>query len=154
GVGAIFGHEPAEDAPRRAATAALAVTRLLAREPSGGDVRPDVSARLAIHVDRVALARIDGRPVLDEAAARRATTALDDLEPIAPGEIGVSASAVGFLRHHFDVTPAAPDMRAGSHRPVGRGVSPGGGHAVSFIGRRPEIDMLLGLLDRAMLGQG
>src|SRR5262245_31700511 len=32
GVLAVFGHEPAEDAPRRAATAALAVTRLVARE--------------------------------------------------------------------------------------------------------------------------
>jgi DNA-binding NtrC family response regulator/tetratricopeptide (TPR) repeat protein len=153
-VGAIFGHEPAEDAPRRAATAALAVTKLLAREQPGSDVRPEVAATLAIHVDRVALARIGGRPVIEEAATRQASAALDDLEPIAAGEIGVSASAVGFLLHHFDVKPPAPDMPAGSHRLVGRWVAPGGAHPVGFIGRHPEIDLLHGLLDRAMLGQG
>jgi DNA-binding NtrC family response regulator/tetratricopeptide (TPR) repeat protein len=154
GIGAIFGHQPAEDAPRRAATAALAIARLLAPEQPSADVRRDVSATLAIHVDRVALARIDGRPVVDAAAARQAMTALDDLEPIGAGEIGVSASAVGFLMHHFDVKPAGPDVHGGSHRLVGRWVVPGGPHAISFIGRRPEIDLLHGLLDRAMVGQG
>ena len=146
---AIFGHEPAEDSPRRAATAALAITRLLTREPS----QPEVSATLAIHVDRVALARIDARPVIEEAAARRATAALDEIEPLGAGEIGVSASAVGFLLHHFDVKQP-PDTRAGSHRLMGRWVTPGGAHPVGFIGRRPEIDLLHGLLDRAMLGRG
>jgi len=154
GIGAIFGHEPAEDAPRRAATAALAIAKSLAPEQPSADVRRDVSATLAIHVDRVALARIDGRPVVDAAATRQAMTALDDLEPIGAAEIGVSASAVGFLMHHFDVKPAGPDVHRGSHRLVGRWVTPGGPHAVSFIGRRPEIDLLHGLLDRAMVGQG
>ena len=151
GLGAIFGHEPAEDAPRRAATAALAFTTLLAGEQPSADVRPHVTATLAIHVDRVALAWIHGRPVVDAAAGHRAMAALDDLEPIGAGEIGVTASAVGFLLHHFDVKPAGP---GGSHRLVGRWVVPGGPHAVGFIGRRPEIDVLHGLLDRAMLGQG
>src|SRR5262245_23249350 len=153
-IGAIFGHEPAEDAPRRAATAALAIVRLLAPEQPSADVRSDVSATLAIHVDRAALALMDGRPVVDAAAARQAMTALDALEPIGGGEIGVSASAATFLMHHFDVKPAGPDVHGASHRLVGRWVVPGGPHAVNFIGRRPEIDLLHGLLDRAMVGQG
>src|SRR5262249_7519284 len=151
GITAIFGHEPAEDAPRRAATTALAVVQLLTREHAGGDARPGVSATLAIHVDRVALARIDGRPVIEEAAARRASAALDALAPIAAGDIVVTASALGFLLNHFDIKQPA-GARVG--RLVGRWVAPGGAHPVSFVGRGPEIDLLHSLLDRAMLGHG
>jgi DNA-binding NtrC family response regulator/tetratricopeptide (TPR) repeat protein len=153
GIVTIFGHEPAEDAPRRAATAALVVTKQIAREHLHGDLPSEVSVTLAIHVDRVALARIGGRPVIDQEATRRATAVLDELEPIAGGEIGVTNAAVGFLLRHFDVTPS-PDAPAGRHRLVGRWLTPGGVHPATFIGRRPEIDMLQGLLDRAMLGQG
>src|SRR5262249_58430476 len=123
--------------------------RALAPEQPSADVRRDVSATLAIPVDRVALARIDGRPVVDAAATRQAMTALDDLEPIGAAEIGVSASAVGFLMHHFDVKPAGPHVPRGSHRLVGRGVTPGGPYAGSFIGRRPASDLLPRRLARA-----
>jgi len=153
GILAIFGHDPAEDAPRRAATAALAVTKLVAREHLRGDLPSEVSVTLAIHVDRVALARIGGRPVIEQEATHQTAVALDGLEPIAGGEIGVSEAAVRFLLRHFDVEPP-PNVRAGSHRLVGRWSTPGGAHPVTFIGRRPEINMLHGLLDRAMLGQG
>ena len=153
GIVAIFGHEPAEDAPRRAATAALAVTKLVAREHLRGDGPTEISVALAIHVDRVALARINGRPVIDQDASRRAAAALDELEPIAGGEIGVTEAAVGSLVRHFDVKQP-PNARAGSHRLVARSGAPGGAHPVAFIGRRPEIEMLHGLLDRAMLGHG
>src|SRR5262249_34052350 len=138
---AMFGHEPAEDAPRRAATAALAVTNLVARERLHGDLPTDVAVTLAIHVERVALARLGGRPVIEQDAPRRTSAMLDGLEPIGAQEIAVSEAAVGFLLHHFDVKPR-PD--AGGHRLVGRWDAPGGPYQVAFIGRDPEIDMLQG----------
>jgi transcriptional regulator with AAA-type ATPase domain/tetratricopeptide (TPR) repeat protein len=150
---AIFGHEPAEDAPRRAATAALAVAKLAARDDLQGDGGDEVSVGLAIHVERVALARIDGRLVIDQAASRRAAAALDELEPIASGEIGVTEAAVEFLLRHFEVTQP-PGVHPGSRRLVGRWGAPGRAHPVAFIGRHPEIATLRGLLDQAMLGHG
>src|SRR5262249_62136529 len=114
-------------------------------------VLPCVSATPAIHFDRVALARSDGRPFIEEAAARRASAALDALAPIAAGDIVVTASALGFLLNHFDIKQPA-DARVG--RLVGRWVAPGGAHPVTFVGRGPEIDLLHSLLDRAMLGHG
>ena len=153
GILAFFGHEPAEDAPRRAATAALAVTKLVARARLQGDLPTEVSVTLAIHVERVALARLGGRPVIEQDASRRTVATLDRLEPIGALEIAVSEPAVGFLLRHFDVEPR-PEPHAGGHRLVGRWDAPGGAHPVGFIGRDPEIDMLHGLLDRAMLGHG
>ena len=150
---AVFGHEPAEDAPRRAATAALAVAKLAAHGDLQGDGGHEVSVALAIHVDRVALARIDGRLVIDQDASRRAAAALDELEPIASGEIGVTEPAVEFLLRHFEVAQP-PGARPGRHRLVGRWGAPGRAHPVAFIGRHPEIEALRGLLDQAMLGHG
>src|SRR5262249_54413058 len=151
GIVTIFGHEPAEDPPRRAGTAALALTNQVAREHRHGDLPSEVSVALAIHVERVALARIGGRPVIEQDAVRRTTIILDELEPIAGGEIGVTETAAGFLLRHFDVAPS-PDARAG--RRLGRWGTPGGVPPVTFIGRHPEINMLHGLLDHAMLGHG
>ena len=151
-VVAIFGHLPAEDAPRRAATAALALTKIIAREDLRAEGPDDVSVALAIHVERVALAHVDGRPVVEQDASRRALAALDALEPIVAGEIGVTDAAVGFLTRHFEVA-ARPSPGAG-RRLVGRSSTPGGSQPVAFVGRRAEVDTLRRLLDQAMLGHG
>ena len=151
-VVAMFGHAPAEDAPRRAATAALALTKLIAREGLPGDGPGDLTVALGIHVDRVALAHIDGRPVLEQEAARRALAALDDLEPIGSGEIGVTEAAAGFLSRHFELASrldAAPGRRL-----IGRSTTTGGPQPVAFVGRRAELHTLRRLLDQAMLGHG
>jgi transcriptional regulator with AAA-type ATPase domain/tetratricopeptide (TPR) repeat protein len=153
GIVAVFGHEPAEDAPRRAATAALALTKLLERERLRGEPPADVAVALAIHVERVAVARIGGRPVVEQDATRQIAAVLDGMEPLGAGEIAVSEAAVGFLARHFDVRQP-PGARAAGHRLLGRWAAPGGANRVPFIGRRPEIDMLHSLLDRAMLGHG
>jgi transcriptional regulator with AAA-type ATPase domain/tetratricopeptide (TPR) repeat protein len=151
-VVAIFGHVPAEDAPRRAATAALALTKLLAREDRRAEGPDDVSVALAIHVDRVALAHVDGRPVVEQDASRRALAALEALEPIARGEIGVTDTAAGFLTRHFEIE--APPGPGTGRRLVGRSRTPGGSHPVAFVGRRAEMDTLRRLLDQALLGHG
>ncbi len=153
GVVAIFGHEPVEDAPRRAATAALAMMKVLEREQRSGALSAEVSLAIAIHVERVALARIGGRAVIEQEATGQASAALDELEPIAGGEIALSGAARGFLLRSFEVQPR-PHARAGSHRLLGRWSAPGGAQPATFIGRRPEIGLLQGLLDRAMVGHG
>jgi transcriptional regulator with AAA-type ATPase domain/tetratricopeptide (TPR) repeat protein len=153
GVVAVFGHEPVEDAPRRAATAALAMMKILERERRSGPLPAEVSLAIAIHVERVTLARIGGRAVIEQEATDQATAALDELEPIAGGEIAVSGTAHGFLVRSFEVQ-SRPHARMGSHRLLGRSGVPGGAQPAGFIGRRPEIGLLQGLLDQAMLGHG
>ena len=153
GVVAIFGHEPVEDAPRRAATAALAMRKILERERRSGALPAEVSLAIAIHVERVTLARIGGRAVIEQEATDQATAALDELEPVASGEIAVSSTAHGFLVRSFELQPR-PHARMGSHRLLGRSGAPGGAQPAGFIGRRPEIGLLQGLLDQAMLGHG
>jgi class 3 adenylate cyclase len=51
GVVAVFGLEPVEDAPRRAAPSAMAIRRAAARAREHDPARP--GARLAIHTVRV-----------------------------------------------------------------------------------------------------
>ena len=99
----------------------------------------------------MALAQIDGRPVVEQEAARRALTALDDLEPIGSGEIGVTDAAAGFLGRHFELAPR-PD--GPGRRLIGRATTTGGPQPVAFIGRHAELHTLRRLLDQAMLGHG
>ena len=153
GVVAIFGHEPAEDAPRRAATAALAMMKVLERERRSGTLPAEVSLAIGLHVERLALARVGGRAVIEQEAAAQSTAALDELEPIAAGDIVVSGAVQGFLVRFFDMQPWS-SARPGSRRLVGRTDRSRGSQLAGFIGRRPEIALLHRLLDRAMLGQG
>ena len=153
GVVAIFGHEPVEDAPRRAATAALAMMKVLEGERRSGALPAEVSLAIAIHVERVTLARIGGRTVIEQEATGQATAALDELDPVASGEIAVSTAVHRFLLRSFEVQPR-PHARTGGQRLLGRSGAPGGAQPASFIGRRPEVGLLQGLLDQAMLGRG
>ncbi|HEU4367116.1 MAG TPA: sigma 54-interacting transcriptional regulator [Methylomirabilota bacterium] len=150
---AIFGQEPAEDAPRRAASVAIAITRAVERERLDGRLAADVSVAIGIHVEHVVVARIAGQSVIDQDATRQATRVLKELEPDGGGEIAVSATAAGFLIRHFDIQPSA-HVPGARHRLVARWPTPAGGQPAAFIGRQPEIDLLRSLLDRAMSGQG
>jgi transcriptional regulator with AAA-type ATPase domain/tetratricopeptide (TPR) repeat protein len=153
GVVAVFGHEPVEDAPRRAATAALAMLKALERERLSGALPDEVALAIAIHVERVTLAHFSGRAVIEQEATGQATAALDELEPIASFEIAVSRAAHEFLVRSFEMQPR-PDAWTGSHRLLAPTGAPGGARPAGFIGRRPEIGLLNGLLDQAMLGHG
>ena len=153
GVVAVFGHQPAEDAPRHAATAALAMMKVVERERQSGALSADVSLGIGLHVERVTLAHVGGRSVIEQEAGARAKAALDSLEPIGGDEVAVSDAAHGFLLRSFDMQPR-PHPSPRSHRLLGRGDDKGGGSPTTFIGRRPELGLLHGLLDRAMQGQG
>ena len=152
-VVAIFGHEPAEDTPRRAASVAIAITKAVERERLDGRLPADVAVTIGIHVEVVIVAHIPGRSVIDQDAAREATRVLRELDPGVGGEIAVSAAAVGFLVRHFDIQPSA-NVPGARHRLVARWPTPAGGQPATFVGRQPEIDLLRSLLDRAMSGQG
>jgi transcriptional regulator with AAA-type ATPase domain/tetratricopeptide (TPR) repeat protein len=147
---AVFGHEPAEDAPRRAASVALAIAKAVHAERLDGRLSEDLAVAITIHVEQFVVARMPGGSVVDQAAAREASRILQTLDP-EPGTIAVSDGAVGFLARYFDVQ-RAPDGRG--HCLLGRWPAPGGANPVGFIGRQAEINLLRSLLDRAMSGLG
>jgi len=147
----IFGHEPAEDSPRRAASTAIAIVKVLEQERRSGILPADVAVTTAIHLEQVGLARIGRRPIIDEDAFREVSVVLGQLASVAEGEIVVSDAAASFLVRHFDVRRPTS---AAAHRLIQRWSAAGGSQPVAFIGRRPEIELLHRLLDRAMLGQG
>lgn len=149
---AVFGYEPAEDAPRRAANAAIAIMKAIGREQAAGDLPFGVSVAMAIHMSRVLVAPVTGAARIDQEGKRKAITVLDQFEPRTGGEIAVSEAAVDTLVRHFTLLPSMADDRSG-HRLVGRGVA-ADATAVEFIGRGQEMELLQSLLDRATRGQG
>ena len=149
---AVFGHEPAEDAPRRAANAAIAIMKAIGREQAAGDLPLGVSVAMAIHISRVLVAPVTGAVKIDQEGKRKAITVLDQFEPGTGGEIAVTEAAVDTLVRHFNLLPPVADDRGG-HRLVGRGVA-ADATAVEFIGRGREMELLQSLLDRATRGQG
>src|SRR5262249_60548467 len=114
---AVFGDEPAEDAPRRAASVAIAITKVVERERLDGRLPREAAVALAIHAERVAVARIPGRAVVDQDASRRAAFVLDELDPGAGGESAASETTGGYPARPFDIPRPAGAPR---HRPRGR----------------------------------
>jgi DNA-binding NtrC family response regulator/tetratricopeptide (TPR) repeat protein len=147
---AVFGHEPAEDAPRRAANAALAIERALGREHAAGDVLGDLAVTAAIHVESVPVARLAGRAEIDHDAKHEVLAALQRLEPPDGGSPAVSEAAARVLARDFDIRRVEHAEHVW-YRLVGRGTT---SQARAFIGRDREMDLLQMLLDRAREGQG
>jgi hypothetical protein len=107
GVLAAFGLEPVEDAPRRAAHAAMAVERAVARARKEDPARPGV--KLAIHTAELLVGRVDGVAEMDADAQSAARAMLDALvDPADAGMVVVSASSATFLRRWFDLTAHGP----------------------------------------------
>ena len=152
---AVFGLDPSEDAPRRAANAALAITKGVerARRAEGG---LEWRLGLAVHVAEVLVGRVDGSTQIDHEAKRDLWPALDALLARAPGNaIVVSDAAAAFLERHFDLV-AVGDPPARVHRLAGRERSgPGGGAGIAkFVGRRQELNLLRSRFESALRGQG
>ena len=149
---AVFGVEPIEDAPRRAALAALAVRQLVARVQEDGR---GPAAMLGLHTERLRLGP----------GARRAESEADDAMPAravaaalcadaAPGEILVSAPAALLLARRFELGAVdwAPPGTGGAYRLVGP--SPADRELARFLGRRAELELLLDRFERAAAGRG
>jgi transcriptional regulator with AAA-type ATPase domain/tetratricopeptide (TPR) repeat protein len=157
GIVAVFGLEPAEDTPQRAAHAALTAVKALERLRA--EVGTPYGVRLAIHTGQSLVAQVAGTAQIDSEWRRQAGATLSNLlRETPPGIVVVTAAARPFLHRWFklervgqDRSSTAPTFRLTGHDPSGQGaVAPMAG----FVGRRDELDLLQSRLEAARAGQG
>jgi transcriptional regulator with AAA-type ATPase domain/tetratricopeptide (TPR) repeat protein len=151
GIVAVFGLEPVEDAPTRAAHAAIAV--LTGVERVRRDEARQLQVKVAIHVDEFLVNQGPGSAV--ELEARPDAWAFLDalLEGAGAGDIVVSEAAAPFLRRGFDLTPT----REGQAFRLGAGERAGLGlrrRLAAFVGRQHELELLRSRFASAASGRG
>jgi DNA-binding NtrC family response regulator/tetratricopeptide (TPR) repeat protein len=151
-----FGLEPIEDAPVRAALAALAI-RKAAEHREVLEPRP-LGVALAIHVTQVLIGGPGNMPRVDQDSGRVAIGVLESLlarrEAMA---ILVSDAASPFLARRFEMLPVDRGNGATGYRLVGRERSGFGleGRPLSpFVGRAHEMDAVSALAARVAQGRG
>jgi DNA-binding NtrC family response regulator/tetratricopeptide (TPR) repeat protein len=154
---AVFGFEPVEDAPRRAAHAALAMLKALERLEDSSTLQ--LTGRLAMRVCRCLIAQSGDVVGMDAAHRREAWSALEALLGQAePGTILVDASCAEFLERRFELEPAAVAGQVGTaYRLVGHersGFEVGGVALSRFVGRQGELATLHETLTRVEEGRG
>lgn len=157
GVVAVFGIEPVEDAPRRAAHAAGAIQK--AAQRAGGEEAAALPVRLGIHVGRFLVGQGAGASQIDLDGKREAWTVLDALVTGAdPDAIVASEAARPFLERDFELLPTAgADAAAGrAYRlvPGGRPRLGPGRRMALFVGRGHELELLHSRLALATRGRG
>jgi transcriptional regulator with AAA-type ATPase domain/tetratricopeptide (TPR) repeat protein len=151
GVVAVFGLEPDEDAPRRAAHAAIAVQKLAARAQREDPRRPGATA--ALHTASLALARTGDRIELDAEAVRDARRTLQTaLDGAPPGTVVSSAVASRFLGRRFDLVPL--EGQAGEAPAAWQVVRAGEPGRSRFVGRESELRLLFERFEQAQAGHG
>ena len=152
-----FGIDPLDDAPRRAAHAALAIHKGAAR--AGERTSPSPGIKIGIHVAHMLVGRSETRIDIDAEAKRAQSSVLDRLlQTIATGETVASADAAAFLERRFELVPIdVGDGRADQpYRLTGqerRGLGLWGA-MTQFVGRHDEIEVLRGCLTAAGRGHG
>src|SRR6185503_751356 len=150
-VGAVFGMDPIEDAPRRAAHAAMAMQNAAAR---GRDGEP-FTVTTAIHVGQVQVGQFGAEIQIDATAKRVEWLVLDPLLAAArPGSIVASSAAVPFLARRFGVERHESGSRVLHYLRgrEGRGLGLEGEMA-GFVGRRQELELLGSRLASARAGR-
>jgi len=157
GVVASFGVDRLDDAPRRAAHAAMVIHKGAARAREGTSRMPGV--KIGIHVAQLLVGRSAGRIDIDADAKRAQWPVLDQLlQTIEPDETAASAAAAPFLERRFELVPI--DGGAGGVDPAYRltGQERRGlglwGTMTQFVGRHDEFEVLRGRLAAAEHGQG
>src|SRR5712691_9326065 len=101
-VGAVFGLEPVEDAPRRAAHAAMALQKAAERGRRGDG--ESFSAKIGIHVAQVLMGQSSVGIDIDADAKRAQWDILDSLLSSAEADsIMLTAAARAFLKRRFDL---------------------------------------------------
>ena len=142
-VGAIFGVDASEEAPRRAAHAALAIVKGFEREQNF-----EVSApRIVIHSGPALVGYIGETGHLDQQSAGPLSNALNSLLAVAaPGDVVVSTSTAAFLERRFALEPrqladppATRAYRLSGYERSGLGLW---GTPSRFVGRASELDRL------------
>jgi DNA-binding NtrC family response regulator/tetratricopeptide (TPR) repeat protein len=150
---AAFGIGAVEDAPRHAASAAMAIQRTAARARLENPARPGVV--MAIHTTVLPVGRHSGGHELDTDARRSALAVLEGLETCAePGDVIVSAQAAAFLTRRFElarVGPAAAGVgeayRLAGPADVDHGLT-------AFVGRDAELGLLRERFHQVEAGRG
>jgi transcriptional regulator with AAA-type ATPase domain/tetratricopeptide (TPR) repeat protein len=153
---AAFGVEPVEDAPRRAAHAAMAMQRAVER--IRGDSLAPLATRIAIHAAQALVAQAGRMIQIDREAKEQSAFVLDDLIAAAePGGILASPAAGVLLERRFDLVPLdGTEESPTAFRLVGR-EGPGlsaAGRMASFVGRHQEMAVLHSRLLSARRGRG
>ena len=156
GLVASFGLEQVEDAPRRAALAALAMQRVSDRVSREDPLSPRL--RSAIHVAEARVACGADYAKIDAEEERSLRTTLETLAASSrTDDVIVSAAAAPFLERRFDLTV---ETRIGSdsksYRLTGRERKGFEflGRIGTFVGRRQELDLLKDRLGSAVEGRG
>src|SRR3989454_4504636 len=157
GVVAVFGLEPIEDAPRRAAHAALAIQKIAAH--AGRSSAGSPSVRVGLHVGEVLVARVGNAARVDHAAKREAWQQLEALMVGAePGTVLVSGASRPFIERRFVLAPfgghdgmAGSGYRLAGLERTGLGL---GEQLTPFVARDPELAQLDQALQEAQTGHG
>src|SRR3989441_455863 len=157
GLVAVFGLEPIEDAPRRAAHAALAIQKIAAHDRGSSAEFPGV--RVGLHAGEVLVARVGGAARVDHEAKREAWLQLEAFMGRAEaGTLLVSGATRPFLERRFVLTPlAASDGTAGRvYRLVGleRTGLGLGEQLTPLVARGRELEQLAQALEQARKGHG
>jgi tetratricopeptide (TPR) repeat protein len=157
GVVAVFGLEPVEDAPRRAAHAALALEKL--RVEAHGDSTNSPDIRIGLHVADALVVRFGSAARVEHAAKREAYQQLERLLGRAEsGTVLVSEATRPFLERRFVLTPCAVEGTAseGVCRLVGleRTGLGLGARLTPFVARSHELTQLGQTLGLSQTGHG
>jgi tetratricopeptide (TPR) repeat protein/class 3 adenylate cyclase len=158
GVVAVFGLEPVEDAPRRAAHAALALEKL--RVEAHGDSTNSPDIRIGLHVSDALVARFGSAARVEHGAKREAYQQLERLLGCAEaGPVLVSEATRPFLERRFVLTPCAIVEGAASEgvcrlvglERTGLGL---GARLTPLVGRSQELTQLGQALGVSQTGHG
>ena len=156
GIVAAFGLDPVEDAPRRAAHAAMAILRATQRARAEGEA---VDIRLAIHVGEVVVGQASGTAEMALESKQESWALLGALVAQAePNSIVVSEAAVPFLEPRFDLLPgeAGPSLPGRTYRLVG--LEPSAleprRRLARFVGRGRELELVQSQFATAGRGHG
>lgn len=157
GLVATFGLEPIEDAPRRAAHAAMAIQKAVERARQSESDR--IAVKGAIHVSQLLVSQGSGAVQIDLDGKRHAWTTLESLMSRAErDDVTVSHAAAPFLERHFDLVPAGagePSFGRVYRLTPTEGLGPRlGRREAPFVGRRHEFELLRSRLASAMRGRG
>jgi DNA-binding NtrC family response regulator len=157
GLVAVFGLEPIEDAPRRAAHAAIAMRKAAQRQqPTSTE---SVGLKIALHASPGLVGQVALTLVIDVEATVRAHAVLEGLVRAAERDaILVSAAAARMLERRFTLVPIGLDEAAGgpSYRLDGLeqpGLAPRG-TMTPLVGRESELEQVRHALARAEGGHG
>ncbi|HKZ03874.1 MAG TPA: AAA family ATPase, partial [Methylomirabilota bacterium] len=152
-VGA-FGLHGADDAPRRAAHATLAVHKAIARGRADG--RPMPRVRMGVHAAFMLVGRRGAGISIDADAGSAERPVLRRLlETAEPGDTVVSAGVAPLLRRRFELAPLAR-AEGGACRLTGpeRHGLDVWGTLTPLVGRRAELGALQAALARIRAGRG